>query len=90
MGLTTKVRKQDWKSVEKAIRQLVSEKLGPTAAPTFNGATITNTINVSNNQITNFLVHVVADEAARLALTWAAGKIVYQTDNGYFYGATTT
>lgn len=87
--MTTKIRKGDWKSVEKAIRQLSSSKLGPSATPSFNGITSTNNINISNYQIQNFAVHKVADEAARLALDLVTGKLVYQIDNGYLYLGTT-
>jgi len=53
---TTKVREGDWRSVEKAIDGLESS-LGENVAPRFNGATITNNINITNNQIQNFVLH---------------------------------
>ena len=87
---TTKVRENDWRSIEKAINGLESSLGESAASPTFNGLNVTNNITVNNNQITNFTLHKVADEAARLALTKVTGKLVYQIDNGYAYLCTTT
>lgn len=86
---TTKIREGDWRSIEKAIKNLEGS-LGETVLqPIFNGLNVTNNITVGNNQIQNFTVHKVADAAARNALTLTTGKLVYQIDNGMLYLATT-
>lgn len=86
--LTTKVREGDWRSIEKAIDGLEAS-LGQEVAPQFNGATITNIVNVSGNQITNFALHKVADTSARLALTPVEAQVVFQQDVQYPFIAVT-
>ena len=69
-------------TVQAAINELDTEKL-PLA-----GGTMTGNIALNGYQITNQVIHTVANAAARAALTAAAGKLVYQTDTArpYIYG----
>lgn len=57
--------------------------------PTFDGVNVTNNITMNNNMVTDFTVHKVADETARLALDYVTGKLVYQIDTGELYLSTT-
>jgi len=51
--------------------------------------TITNNISLGGSQITDFTIEKVADAAARLALDFVTGKLVYQIDEGTAWLATT-
>jgi len=50
--------------------------------------TMTANIDLNGYQITNQVIHTVADGTARLALTAVAGKLVFQADTArlYIYG----
>lgn len=58
------------------------------AIPTFAGMTLTGNLDMSENEIQNFIVHNVADEAARTVLDKLPGRVVYQVDTGELYLAT--
>ena len=86
---TTKVRTGDWRSIEKAINQLGTSRLGPNASPTYKTINITSDVTMSGSQLKDFALEKVADAAARLALTWYPARVVYQEDEGCAYLATT-
>lgn len=88
---TTKVRKDDWVSVDKAIRRLKSSTGG------------NSTVNVKNYyvqsvmgggspggaELKNFYIEIVDDAAARLALEWFLARLCFQRDEGTLWMATT-
>ena len=49
------------------------------------GATINGTLNMTDHQVQNMVLHNVADETARLAEDMVVGKVVYQADTGISY-----
>lgn len=51
--------------------------------------TCTGNMDLNDNEIRNFAIHNVADEAARLAEDLVVGKVVYQVDEGIAYLCTT-
>ena len=86
---TTKIRKDDWRSIEKALNQLGTSKLGTTSSPVYKNVYVTNNVSLQGGQITDWTIQIVADAAARLALTWREGKLCYQQDEGTMWLATT-
>ena len=87
---TTKVRKEDWRSIEKAINQLGTSKLGPSASPTYKNVYVTNSVTLQEGAtIQGAVIERVADAAARLALDWYPARLCYQEDTGVLFLATT-
>jgi hypothetical protein len=86
---STKVRTGDWRSIEKALNQLGTSKLGSTSSPTYKNVYVTNNVSLQGGQLTDWTIQIVADAAERLALTWREGKLCYQRDEGTIWLATT-
>jgi len=79
---TTKIRTEDWRSIEKAIRMLAGGKLGTTGSPTFRTVNVTNNINMQGSQLTGFAIERVADRAALEALDFYLARVVYVDSEG--------
>lgn len=88
----TKVRENDWYSVEKAIRRLNAAAAGDTNV-TYRIINISSggTVNLPTEEggITSSAFEIVEDATERLALEWFLGRTCVQRDEGTAWLATT-
>lgn len=82
--LTTKVRENDWASIQKAVRQLEAS-IGKNSSPEFNTITVTNNINAGGSQVTNFAIQRVADLTALYALEFYLARMAFVDSEGVLF-----
>ena len=88
----TKVREEDWVSVQKAIRKLNAAAAGDTnvtyrVVNVNSGGTLI--LPAEEGNISGSAFEIVEDAAGRLALTWFLGRTCIQRDEGTAWIATT-